>query len=181
MSTSVSSSVKLETIGQRIYVAGNTYPIKDSLKSAGCHWDGDRRQWWIGATQKAKLEALVTSAQPKKEDVSDREIYSQREYKGRKYYEVGASSGRVRLASLDGSLDFWVDHSAARVIKTYEARSRFAGYSRGTVTERQTLGGLRRFVAGQNKVRGTGAQRIQCMECDTWHAASERCPDCGGC
>lgn len=33
-------------MAERIYIEGNTYPIKDQLKALGCRWDGARRAWY---------------------------------------------------------------------------------------------------------------------------------------
>jgi hypothetical protein len=54
-------AVTIESIKARLYFAGSTYPIKDRLRSLGAHWDGDRKQWWIGAAKRADAEALVAS------------------------------------------------------------------------------------------------------------------------
>lgn len=48
--------ITMETVGKRVYLNGNTFPVKDALKRAGCHWDGDRRAWWIGV---GKREAVL--------------------------------------------------------------------------------------------------------------------------
>lgn len=55
----MSHNLSTEKVGSRIYVMGNTYPVRERLKRAGCHWDGDRQQWWIGAAKAAAIEAIV--------------------------------------------------------------------------------------------------------------------------
>jgi hypothetical protein len=58
--------MKLEIAARRIYFVDAPFSVKDTLKGAGAHWDAERRQWWLGATQKARAEALVAqlAAQP---------------------------------------------------------------------------------------------------------------------
>lgn len=56
-----SSAVTLERVGRRTYFVGNTFPIKDLIRNSGGHWDGDRKQWWIGSQEYA--EGIVRDAQ----------------------------------------------------------------------------------------------------------------------
>jgi hypothetical protein len=53
----------IERAGARVYFLGDTYPLKDRIKSLGGHWDGDRRAWWVGARKLAEAEALVAGAE----------------------------------------------------------------------------------------------------------------------
>lgn len=61
-----SITVSYETVGARVYVLGQTFAIKDTIKSVGGHWDADRKAWWIGATKRADLEAAIATAKPAK-------------------------------------------------------------------------------------------------------------------
>lgn len=63
-SVSAIPAVTLETVGTRVYVRGNSYPIKGAIKSVGGHWDGDEKAWWVGATKRDDLEAAIASAKP---------------------------------------------------------------------------------------------------------------------
>src|SRR5690554_3443090 len=105
------STISLEKVGSRIYVTGNTYPIRSQLKDIGCHWDGDRKQWWIGTAKVKQVEELLAgaSSQPQKENLDEARVYGKVEYKGKTYYVIAQSrsNGRVRLTVLDGSIDFW--------------------------------------------------------------------------
>lgn len=49
----------LEKVGSRLYFVGSPFAAKDAIKRLGGHWDGDRRQWWIGAAKRADAESLV--------------------------------------------------------------------------------------------------------------------------
>jgi len=45
------------------YLVGNTYPIKDAIRQAGCKWDADARCWYTGKRDRAEeLVAKVASA-----------------------------------------------------------------------------------------------------------------------
>lgn len=139
-----------EKLGTRVYVTGNTYPIKAELKSAGCHWDGDRKLWWIGAAKAESIAAIVGGMNGKeapKEDLDGKRIYAKVSYKGRNYYVIAEGTEKVRLTVLDGSIDFWADRGLCELVKRYEVRTRFGGYGRGQVEVYQTLGSMRRFIA----------------------------------
>jgi hypothetical protein len=144
-------AIATERVGARVYVTGNTYEIRGQLKNAGCHWDGDRKAWWIGAAKASELESLIAGlgsapaaaqSSEQREDVSGRPVYGKVEYKGRAYYVIGISqrTGKLWLTVLDGSINFWAAETACRWTKTYEPRE-----YRGR-REHQTLGGLRRFI-----------------------------------
>lgn len=38
-------SVIIEYLDQEVFISGNTYPIKDALKSAGAHWNQENKVW----------------------------------------------------------------------------------------------------------------------------------------
>lgn len=149
------------TVGSRLYVAGNTYAIKDQLKAIGCHWDADRKQWWIGKAKAAELAKIVdrnsgsTSQDssssgyvaPTADELSKKPCTGKVEYKGRTYYVVGESkTGKLLLTVLDCSISFWAEQSVCRWVKRYETRTQFQGYSRGNVEVHQTVGSIRRFI-----------------------------------
>lgn len=172
----MSQPITMERAGQRVYVAGNTFALKDRLKSIGCHWDGDRRQWWIGAAKTAALESLLTAAaeQPAPaEDLDRARVHAKVRYKDRTYYALAQNQEgtRVRLVTLDGAVDFWADTALCRTERTYPPRE-----YRGR-TEYTTLGSLRRFVAQQ---KNPATRRGECTECGAWGPSGESCPECGG-
>ena len=99
---------------QRLYALNAPFESRERLKALGCHWDADRRAWWIGAAKAAELAALVTELQtpreiladkaedegkpelaaelraaPPAEDVSGKRVYASVTYKGRRYYDIG--------------------------------------------------------------------------------------------
>lgn len=150
--------MSIESIGSRLYVTGNTYGIKDRLKAIGCHWDADRKQWWIGKAKQAELAAIVSTVaaqttangyvKPTADELSSKPCSGKVEYKGKTYYVVGQSdrTGKLHLTVLDCSIEFWADSSACNWVKRYQARTQFQGYSRGNVEVAQTVGSIRRFI-----------------------------------
>jgi hypothetical protein len=124
-------SVELVERGARLYVAGDTYAIKDRLKEAGCHWDGERRQWWIGKGKRKEIEALLDAPPPSKAEVAARRLEQDRNhitgrasFNGHDYYVVGDGhnerGGWVRLMFRDGSKTFYKDVSEVEITKSYE-------------------------------------------------------------
>jgi hypothetical protein len=57
------NGISIEQIGRRHYVRGNTYPIKDELRSRGCRWDAGAKAWWTGKADVA-AEIVATIVAP---------------------------------------------------------------------------------------------------------------------
>lgn len=49
----------IEEVGPRLYAVGAPFDGKDRLRAINCHWDAERRQWWIGKRKRAELEEIV--------------------------------------------------------------------------------------------------------------------------
>lgn len=47
---------------QTILVTGNTYPVKDAIKSLGGRWDAANKGWRVPADKAAQAQALVSGA-----------------------------------------------------------------------------------------------------------------------
>lgn len=167
--------ITFERQGQRVYLVGDTYTIRDRIKAIGGHWDGDRRAWWVVAAKETAARQLVESlsgassadAPKAKQDPSDIRLTGKGEYKGRTYY-MGAQTRdgqRVRLLTLPDAqgnfLDFWADCAAVRVVKAYQPRQHT--YRGRTTTEYTTLGGIARFIAREQRNRAEGG--AVCAEC----------------
>lgn len=167
-----------EKVGKRIYVIGDTYPIKDKLKNEGAHWDNDRKAWWIGAGKESAIQHIInppvgsTPVAPVEKNLDDLRVVGKANYKGRTYYALwyGYSEKyngfRAHLSSLDNKIDFWCDASPngqgddslmAVIVKTYASRE-----YRGR-TEYTTLGSLKRFIEGQKSSESKGLEA--CAEC----------------
>src|SRR3990167_1088102 len=78
--------VTYETVGARVYVRGNTFAIRDAIKAAGGHWDGEQKAWWVGATKRVELEAAIASAKPA----------AQSSYRPSRCKQCGAAADRYR-------------------------------------------------------------------------------------
>lgn len=48
----------------QVAISGNTYPVKDALKSLGAKWDADRKCWTITGTKLAEAQKIVADAPP---------------------------------------------------------------------------------------------------------------------
>lgn len=174
-----------ERVAARVYVTGDSYALKDRLKAAGCHWDAERRQWWVGVAKEAGVQAVLAgeshAGPAAKDDPKSIRLTGKGEYKGRTYY-IGASTrdgSRCRLLTLPNDegqyLDFWADVEAVRVTKTYQPRE--SGYGRYRRTEYTTLGSIVAFVRRQ---RDPATARGECTECGHWGPKGEPCDECGG-
>lgn len=142
-------SITIERAGARVYLLGDTYPVKDRIKSIGGHWDGEKKAWWVGAAKVAdaeKLAGFVTTAVETEKKVSDdSKVVAKAKYKGRSYFVLWmgrCKSGdeKAHLTVLDGSIEFWAALSECEITKRYAPRE-----YRGR-TEYTTLGSLRRFI-----------------------------------
>ncbi len=50
------------TTQNTVLVAGNTYPVKDSIKALGGRWDAAAKGWRVPVTEAARAQALVAGA-----------------------------------------------------------------------------------------------------------------------
>lgn len=149
-------AITIETAARRVYLLGDTYPVRDAIRGIGGKWDPDRRAWWVGAAKRAEAEALVQSAPAsaprdagKDGLAADDRLLGQVEYTGRsgrpaKCWWAGQTrdGSRYRLASMDGSRVWWADAASCRVLKTYAPRD-----DRWGRTQHQTWGRMQRFLA----------------------------------
>lgn len=183
--------IAIEKVGTRIYVTGNTFAVKDRLKAAGCHWDGERRQWWIGAAKADKIEGIVggldgKEIKPEKEELSRKPLQGKAEYKGRTYYILAFGQSRMWLVTLDESINFWADSSACRIVKRYEQPDRnVRGYAARFQRSAPTLASIREFVVEQKEGRAQLQRgetptcgRGECSECGEHGPMGERCREC---
>ena len=47
-------TISIDQQGRRFYLRGNTYPLKDQLRGAGCKWDPDTKCWYTGKRELAE-------------------------------------------------------------------------------------------------------------------------------
>lgn len=161
-------AITLEKAGARVYLNGNTFPVKAEIKAMGGHWDGDRKAWWVGAAKHGEAEALA--ARLNSAPVSDNgrkvgpdsKVVAKAMYKGRSYYVLWmgrcqSGAEKAHLTVLDGSIDFWADMAACEITKRYSPRE-YRGQTQYT-----TLGSIKRFIDGLKDDKANG--REVCAEC----------------
>jgi hypothetical protein len=49
----------MTTMNQTVLITGNTYPVKDALKSLGAKWDADAKGWRVPAAKADEARKLV--------------------------------------------------------------------------------------------------------------------------
>lgn len=168
--------------GNRIYLRGDTYKLRDKIKAIGGHWDPDQRAWWVGAAKRGEADRLVAIAGNPVQDGAvivpealpeDTKIVGKAEYKGRQYlilWEGEGTDGRrsAKLTFRDGTRQFWVHTDQYVVTKVYPTRD-----YRGR-PESMTLGKLKRLAQEYRAARAQGKEA--CHKC-----GSLACVNGGGC
>jgi hypothetical protein len=181
-------TITIQSEGRRHYLIGNTYPIKDAIRSAGCKRDGDRKAWWTGKYETAeKLVSEVSgSAKPAKGDEKkapglEAKVAGRATYKGKSYYLAGKvvrgrthwddsceavttrDGAKFLLLSRDGSLEFWAARSEVEVTKRY--------------SKAKTIRSLQEFAA---KAKSDGGAGEYCFHmCPV--GGFKCCPENGAC
>jgi hypothetical protein len=180
-------TITIDQQGRRFYLRGNTFPIKDRLRTAGCKWDADAKCWYTGKRELAEQlagqpeqsapQVEKASAQTDQKGPGDEAIVAARAtYKGHAYYVAGRvdrgrthwddrvsavstrDGAKMLLYSRDGKLQFWAARDLVSVTKSYD--------------KPQTIGKLRRFAEKAKEARAQGnedgiaeGQRYECEEC----------------
>lgn len=124
----VMSNIELQSEGRRVYIVGNSFPIKDAIKGAGGHWDGDRKAWWIGTGKREEIERAIANAKPKAREgeASGLEVEMKGTvlYKGRaypfSYFGPTRNGEAAKLHFRDGSKTFWANGADVKLIKMYQ-------------------------------------------------------------
>lgn len=194
--------MSIETIGQRIYFRGHTYPVRDRIKAIGGHWDADRRAWWVGTAKRAEAEALAAemgdapaaSSQPseRRNETPDRaaRVKGRATYKGRDYYVLAETrdGARLLLAARNGAFQFWA--RAAQIVgdrisvasgPQYTEGARITktyGHDRSGYTEYPTLGSLIDRADAWRKM--SSEEREMAREDAEARRNGEQCPCSGG-
>lgn len=175
-------SITLETQGRRIYVRGNTYPIKNALRDIGAKWDADARAWWIGTTKRTALEELVAklggstgsavapasgSSEPRREAPGeDAKVAARATYKGRTYYVAGrVERGRTNW---DDEVEPVYSRDGSRVLLYFrDGSSQFWAAREAVRIEKSyrrptTIRSLREYAAQKREDRQTGTCSCSC-------------------
>lgn len=158
-------TISTSTEGRRTYIVGATYPHRDALRSAGAHWDGSRKAWWLGQRDEAQaLVARLSQSEPVTAAANsgpgdDAVVAARATYRGSSCYiagratrqgrrvgvsQVASSDGsRVLLYSRDGERQWWGAPSDVDTVRRYDIP--------------QTIGGLRRYA---ERARAAGGSEI---------------------
>jgi hypothetical protein len=140
-------TITIDKQGRRHYLIGDTYSVRNQLRDAGCHWDGDRKAWWTGDAATAQnLVGHTNRSNGNGERLNDNDkIEGRAKYKGRSYILVWSGQTKrgtaAKLAFMDGSKVFWADLAEVEVTKRYSPRK--SGYGRYAREEYMTFGRLR--------------------------------------
>lgn len=55
----------MTTSEKLVAISGNTYPVKEQLKSLGARWNGDGKCWMVSPDKAEQARAIVSGAGPK--------------------------------------------------------------------------------------------------------------------
>lgn len=53
IASALTRSIRVTRDGRRSYIEGDTLSVRGVLRAGGCHWDADRKAWWIGSHETA--------------------------------------------------------------------------------------------------------------------------------
>lgn len=138
------NTLTIEKAGRRYYVLGNTYPMRDQIRAAGCRWDDERRAWWTGKQAVAQELVQGAVAAPVVEIVPlDATVITGRaRYNNKTYYVLWAgttSAGTpgAKLCFRDGSRIFWAKAGVPVEILTRYDRPRSIAQLRAYAEQRK--------------------------------------------
>lgn len=169
--------------GRRVYLSGNTYSLRDKLRSLGATWDPDRKQWWVGTSKQAEVLALLersttesdAPAQNRAAPGKNAAVAGKATYKGKTYYVAGKSTrggryaesveavttqdgAKVLLLSRDGSMQFWATlQTFGHIVIVGAAQPTDVAVITQTYQRPQTIAGLERFA---EEVRKEGSPEL---------------------
>ncbi len=153
-------AIQLVQEGARLYFRGDTYSVRDRLRSAGAHWDAGQKSWWLGTAKREEAEALLAQIAAGGAGEAERldpnaPLLGRARYKGRTYliaWEGETKRGRAfRLAFTDGSKVFWASAAEVEVVRRYSPSGRAV-----------TLLSLQEFAARRERERTTGVCECRC-------------------
>lgn len=117
-------SIAIEQHGERFYVIGKTFELKDRIKELGCKFDAVRRQWYASQKEIAdnvallavKGESDIPSSPYSPISLSEKIIIGRATYRSREYHvlvnTIKNDKRLIKLAYSDGSKVFWASDAA---------------------------------------------------------------------
>ena len=174
-------SITLSKEGRRVYILGNTYPLRDVIRAAGGNWDADRKAWWVGTSKAEAIQEAIKKNEDsdgKKETKVGEEtrVKGRVTYKSKSYYLLAqtSDSSRLLLCSRDASISFWADAKECAIDKRYGQEN----YRTGKV-EYPTISSLKAYAAKAKKAndegRDMGWKGNGCSECRSIQDWCKRC------
>lgn len=173
-------SIQIQTEGRRHYITGNTYPVRDQIRSIGAHWDVVRKAWWTGKREDAEqLVAQLNQQKPATapapsnggrktpRDGMDSVVAGRATYKGKTYYLAGRTvRGRTHW---DDGVDVVQTKDGAKVLLYFrDGSSQFwADRSQVQIVKSydrpQSIAGLKRYAEEAKQARENGEDK--CWAC----------------
>lgn len=163
-------SITVDKKGRRFYLRGNTYPIKDSLRSSGAKWDADERAWWTSKQEVADKFAKAEDVKQDRNDSNEGEnlrVIGRANYKGKSYYVVWQGMTRAgfegwKLAFSDGTKTFWTKQGEQPPtwVKSYDKPKtirELREYAARAAKTKSQYGGSECANCGSTRVVGEGA------------------------
>jgi hypothetical protein len=185
----ISMTISIAQQGRRFYFCGNTYPVKDQLRNAGCKWDAGTKCWYTGKRELAEQLAeqfqgtIPTPAASNGPATADRTapgddaiVSGRATYKGKSYYVAGRVD-RGRTHYDDHVHAVTTRDGAKTLLYSRDGKLQFwAGRELVAVNKSydrpQTIGKMRRFAEKAREARNQGyedgiadGQYYECEEC----------------
>jgi hypothetical protein len=123
----------------RIYLTGNTYPVREEIKAAGGKWDPERKAWWVTPDKRpamlriaAKVRHLPKAQRGPKFPPGNHDpvIGEARLANDNRNYLIGwmgrlkngpkAGALFAKLITLDGTRSFWKTGKEIRILRRFE-------------------------------------------------------------
>lgn len=192
--------IQIEQRGRRYYLIGDTYSVRDRIRSGGGKWDPEAKAWWTGKRDVAEQLVGQLAAEPNGSSQSpsqgndrpapgpDQIVAARATYKGTTYYVAGRvvrghtrwddtvsaistrDGAKLLLCFRDGSKSFWASRDEVQVARAYQRPT--------------TIKSLREY-AERRKAEDRG--EVECALCERYctcgvsfcHHHHDGCDRCG--
>lgn len=188
-------AISIRQDGRRLYLVGDTYPVKDQIRSAGGKWDLEHKAWYVGVQRRDVAERIITqcagggaaattTTQSQAPPGLDAVVACRATYHGHTYYAAGRiergrthwddqvravesrDGSRVLLYFRDGSRSFWAATADVTFAHMY-------GAGRGSTIRRVR-------EAAERMAQMSPEERDEAREDAAARAVGEQCPCSGG-
>jgi len=98
----------MKTTENLVAVTGNTYPVKEQLKTLGARWNGDLKAWMVSPEKAEQAKSIVAGAGPAKP-------FTGQSYRPSRCRTCGCSASRWNPIYRSGDCkDCWVSEKEER-------------------------------------------------------------------